>query len=54
MHGSPKARTRVRPWVLASAALAAIVIVIIAYAWIDGGREALHPIAVPVSPEAPR
>ena len=43
-----------RPWVLMSAAVLAVVILIVVYAWISGGRETIHPIAVPVSPEAPR
>lgn len=37
-----------------SAAVLAIVVLILAYAWIEGGREPLHPIAVPVRPEALR
>jgi hypothetical protein len=37
-----------------SAAIVVIVILVVAYAWIDGGRETLRPIAVPVTPEALR
>ncbi|MDE8654357.1 hypothetical protein [Novosphingobium album (ex Liu et al. 2023)] len=33
-------------WLLGS--LAALTIVVLAYAWIDGGREPVRPIAVPV------
>jgi hypothetical protein len=35
-------------------AIAAIVIAVIAYAWIGGGRQPVHAIAVPVLPEALR
>lgn len=30
------------------AGIAAIVLLVLAYAWIDGGREPLHPISQPV------
>ena len=40
-------------WVLGS--LEAIVIVLLAYAWVDGGRRPLRQIAEPVAvPELPR
>ena len=40
-------------WVLGS--LAAIVIVLLAYAWVDGGRQPLRQLAEPVAvPELPR
>jgi hypothetical protein len=43
-----------RPWALVSAAIVAIVILFLAYAWIDGGRRPVRPIAVEVQPEALR
>jgi hypothetical protein len=43
-----------RPLTLVSAAIVAIVILLLGYAWIDGGRRPVRPIAVPVQPEALR
>jgi len=36
-----------RRWILI--VLAAFVLLVVAYAWIDGGREPVHPISEPVA-----